>query len=406
MKTQQIPEQLIPDNDTQRLKILYQYEILDTPPETDFDTIAQLAAQIFNTTDAFVTFVDKDQVFYKAKVGSLEGERIARENDLCALCISTNDVAIFHDTHQFPELLKAPYVNIKDGIRFYAAAPIKTADGFILGAVCVASEQPRQTVSDTQIEMLKLLSKVVMEKLDTRLVNRKIVRAYDDRLHRLAHDMKNPVTSISLYAQLLGTRVMDPEKIKDMSSRIEKAAKGIEKNLDQLLTNARSENSGTSLVHEQIWIGGLLDQLRQSFELTLASKNQTLIITPAIPEVAIAADEIRIMDILSNLLGNAVKYSDPGTKIYISAEVSSENQIILEFRDQGQGLTETDQEKLFIKFARLSSTPTAREKSYGLGLSIVKMLAESHKGNVWATSEGKGKGSSFFVSFPISQTGE
>lgn len=405
MKTQQIPKQLIPDNDVQRLKKLYQYEILDTPPETDFDTIAQLAARIFDTTDAFVSFVDKEEVFYKAKVGSLETERIARENDLCALCILTNDVTIFYDTHQFPELLKDPYINIKNGIRFYAAAPIKTADGFILGTVCVTSNQPRQDVSEQQIEMLKLLSHLVMEKLDTRLVNRKIVRAYDDRLHRLAHDMKNPVTSISLYAQLLGSRVMDPEKIKDMSSRIEKAAKGIEKNLDQLLTNARSENSGTNLIHEQIWIASLLEQLRQSFELILASKNQTLIISP-IPEVAISADEIRIMDILINLLGNAAKYSDPGTEIYISAEISEENQIILEFRDQGQGLTETDQKNLFIKFARLSSKPTAREKSYGLGLSIVKMLVESHKGTVWATSEGKGKGSSFFVSFPISQTGK
>lgn len=397
---QQIPKKPIPDNEPQRLKKLYQYEILGTPSEKDFDTIAFLAAQIFETPNAFIYFVDKDEIFYKATIGNSEKIYIDLKIDLGALCVAANEVIVLYDLAQYSELLIPPHVKDKEIIRFFAAAPIKTSDGNVLGAVCVTSNKTRTKVSKHLLDMLESLAKLVMEKLDTRLVNRKIVRAYDDRLHRLAHDMKNPITSISLYAQLLTSRIMAPEKIKDMSSKIEKAAKGIENNLDQLLTNARSENSIINLVPEQIWIHNLLEQLRRSFDIILTSKHQTLRIS-SVPNVAILGDEDRIIDILTNLLDNASKYSEKGTTIYINTTVSEDDRVVIEFRDEGQGLSESDLPMLFMKFSRLSSKPTDREKSYGLGLSIVKMLVESHKGLVWATSEGKGKGSSFFISFPV-----
>lgn len=393
------PDNLIPGNDEIRLKKLYQYEILGTPSETDFDTIALMAAEIFNTKKAFVTFVDKGRVFVKASSSLIEVDHISRAYGLCSLSIMENDLTIFHDTHEFPELMKNPYIARPGGVRFYAAAQIRTADGFALGTVCVLDAEPRTVVTEQQSRMLQLLSRVVMEKLETRLVNRKIVRAYDDRLHRLAHDMKNPVTSISLYAQLLGSREISSEKVFNMAAKIEASSKGIEQKLNNLLTDARSENSNIELIYEVLMITELLTQLQQSFELSLTAKNQTLIINNEL-SVLIYADKDRILDIFDNLLSNAMKYSHVGAIITINTSLH-EDELVVEFKDDGLGLNEDDLKKLFLKFAKLSSIPTAHEKSYGLGLFIVKMLAESHKGKVWAESKGKNHGSSFFVSLPI-----
>jgi signal transduction histidine kinase len=391
-----------PDNlitDEIRLKKLYQYEILDTHSETDFDTIAVMAAEIFGTKKAFVTFVGKGYVFIKASNSRIEADHISGTYGLCSLSIREEDLTIFHDTHNFPELMKDPYIARDGGIRFYAAAQIRTADGFALGTVCVLDDEPRTTVTAHQSRMLQLLSKMVMEKLETRMISRKVVRAYDDRLHRLAHDMKNPITSISLYAQLLGNREMSSEKVFSMAAKIETSSKGIEKNLNNLLTDARNENPIIELVHEPVTITDLLLQMQQSFELSLAAKNQTLIINNNL-SVLIYANRDRILDVLNNLLSNAMKYSYEGAVITVNTSFI-EDELIVEFKDEGLGLSEDDKKKLFLKFAKLSAIPTAHEKSYGLGLFIVKMLVESHKGRVWAESEGKNLGSSFFISLPI-----
>ena len=120
--------------------------------------------------------------------------------------------------------------------------------------------------------------------------------------------------------------------------------------------------------------------------------------------VLIYADRERILDVLDNLLSNAMKYSYEGATIVINTSLA-EDELIIEFKDEGLGLSEEDMKKLFTKFAKLSAIPTAHEKSYGLGLFIVKMLVESHKGKVWAESEGKNFGSSFFISLPTYKQG-
>ncbi len=112
------------------------------------------------------------------------------------------------------------------------------------------------------------------------------------------------------------------------------------------------------------------------------------------------ADPIRLQEAFENLLSNALKYANSNTEVLIQVSTIN-NELIVEFKDQGQGLLPEDMDKLFIKFSRLSAIPTGKEHSNGLGLSIVKMLVELHQGRVWAESEGKNKGASFFIGLPI-----
>jgi signal transduction histidine kinase len=105
------------------------------------------------------------------------------------------------------------------------------------------------------------------------------------------------------------------------------------------------------------------------------------------------------MQVLDNIISNAVKYSPHRKNIFIRLKSSSEA-VRIEIQDEGPGISPDDMQKLFGKFARLSARPTGGEHSTGLGLSIVKKMVEAMNGRVWCESE-LGKGATFIVELPI-----
>ena len=334
----------------------------------------------------------------KANISAIETNKIKRQDSLCSITILNKAITVFTDTHRYPALLASPYVSDKNGIRFYAGAPIVTHEGYHIGTVCVIDEEPRSTVSEKQLNMLKMLSDLTLEKLESRLAHRINVNAYDDRMHRLVHDLKNPITSILAYSQIIASRSLPFETQSALGSKIESSSRAIEQSLNNILEEASNDNGVIDLKLEIITFEEIAKFIKSTFESALANKSQTLEIN-CDGKQTFKIDRRRIEDALTNLMSNAIKYSHVGSVIYINCYPSGAD-IIIEFKDNGVGLSEEDLSKLFIKFAKLSSIPTGNERSNGLGLSIVKMLVELHKGKVWATSEGKNKGSSFFISFP------
>jgi len=113
----------------------------------------------------------------------------------------------------------------------------------------------------------------------------------------------------------------------------------------------------------------------------------------------VMADAVQLVQVIDNLVSNAVKYSPSGKNIYVRVHVVNDC-VRAEVRDEGPGISAEDQKRLFGKFARLSARPTAGEHSTGLGLAIVRRLVESMKGTVWCESD-FGKGATFIVEFPV-----
>ncbi|WP_316765561.1 GAF domain-containing sensor histidine kinase [Pedobacter frigiditerrae] len=398
MNNSQIPNSLIPDNDAQRINKLHSYDILDTPEEDTFDKIAILAAQIFNTPIAQVTFVDEERVFFKTNISPLQATQINRKDSFCSIAILNSDVTLFENMLDVPELADNPFVLMENGVRFYAGAPLKTPEGLHLGTVCVLDVEPKE-VTAQQLEMLETLSSIAMDELELRLATRKAIRTQTDMMNRIVHDLKNPNTTISLSAELIKKKADDPKIVADFADRIKRAATSVLSSLNNLLDLSQSENASFRLNSQEIDVSQILETVKKNFELIASQKEQNIEISCNCSTV-ILADEIRLQEAFENLLSNALKYAYPNTTIFINVS-TIDNQIIVEFKDQGQGLLEEDKNKLFTKFARLSAIPTGKEHSNGLGLSIVKMLVELHHGKVWAESDGKDKGASFFIALPV-----
>jgi len=388
---------LLPENENERIAKLHAYDILDTPTENTFDKIAILAAQIFNTPIAQVTFVDQERVFFKTNISPLQATEIARKDSFCSVAILKEEVTLIENMLNVPELSTNPFVVMENGVRFYAGAPLKTSEGHQLGTLCVLDTQPR-IVTPEQLKMLETLSSIVMDELELRLASRKAIRIQNDMMNRIVHDLKNPNTSIALSAELIKRKSNDPKTVIDFANRISQSATNVLTRLNNLLDISQVESGGLELNLEEIRMLDVIHTVKRNFDLLANHKKQTILIQCKC-DTTIVADGKRMQEAFENLLSNAIKYAEKSTNIYIIIS-SQESGLTIEFKDEGQGLTELDMQKLFMKFARLSAIPTGNEHSNGLGLSIVKMLIELHKGKVWASSEGKGKGASFFVFIP------
>lgn len=380
----------------QRLEKLYEYRILDTHSEEAFDKIALLAAQIFNTTSAFISFVDQDRVFLKSNLSLLPHNVVDRRDSLCSLTILNDNVTVFNDTHTSPDLLESPYVAGQDGIRFYAGAPLKTPEGYLVGTVCVIDNVPREA-TDAQMDMLKTLSKIIVNKLESRLRYRKSIESQIDLTNIALHEIKNPLASIKLANEIL---TKDSSKVERMSGMIKASVLRIQNKLADILKQAEEDEHRLTLSIEEVDLNEMFTKILTSFELLANRKNQALLLEhdPELPKIY--ADKAKISDVMHNLVSNALKYSYAGTTVRIIAK-QEENIMRIEVQDEGQGLSQADISKLFTKFAKLSSKPTGKETSNGLGLSITKSFVELHHGTIQAKSAGKDKGTSFIVSLPL-----
>jgi len=169
----------IPKNEGQRIKVLWQYEILDTVPEEVFDDLTELAARICEAPIALITLVDEDRQWFKSKVGISVNET-SRDISFCGHAIDQADLFIVPDATLDKRFAKNPLVTSDPKIRFYAGAPLITPDGHALGTLCVIDKVPRQLRSD-QKQALRVLARHVMTQLELRRHSRELARAHADR---------------------------------------------------------------------------------------------------------------------------------------------------------------------------------------------------------------------------------
>lgn len=154
---------IIPQDEEERLENLKKYRILYTKSEPIFDQLAASAATSLNVPLAMINFVDKDNVWTKAMQDGDIGNEVERGSSLCSLAILKDCVTVFEDTLSEPMLLSNPLIAGESGFRFYAAAPIKTSEGFNIGVLCILDKVSRKFTANDQQKLERIADTIRIE---------------------------------------------------------------------------------------------------------------------------------------------------------------------------------------------------------------------------------------------------
>ncbi len=256
----------------------------------------------------------------------------------------------------------------------------------------------QQSLLEEQAQEIEITNTQLQEQ---NIALQELNREKNEFLGIAAHDLKNPLASIVLTAQLLhrkDAQITSEARLSRLVN-IEQVAARMQEIIANLLDVNAIESGGITLTLSKQTLSDVAKSVTEEYRDVAAKKRIALHFNDAeASDACIQADGGRLREVLENLVSNAVKYSFFDANVYVTIEARIDA-VRCTVTDEGPGISNDDKRKLFGKFARLSAQPTAGEHSTGLGLSIVKKLVEMMHGTIWCESE-LGKGAAFTVEFP------
>ena len=224
-----------------------------------------------------------------------------------------------------------------------------------------------------------------------------------DFISMAAHELRTPITSIKGYLSVYmqeNRPNLNADQLSLLQS-IEQAVTQLTTLVENLLSAAKIDRGVLNVSFENLDWQKFIFETVSNFQSRAKEKEITLEFIPsklAIPQVKV--DKVRIGEVLSNLISNAINYTEPGGKIKVWAQGSGSS-IVTKIADTGKGLPPEAIPQLFNKFFRVTSALEGGTKGTGLGLYIAKSIIEMHHGKIWVESGGLGKGATFSFSLPL-----
>ena len=313
---------------------------------------------------------------------------------------------------QIPDLVKVPDYPIsymkKTDFRALLAVPLLRKDRHLGGLVIrrkVAGKFTEPVVNLLQtfaaqsviaIHNARLFHEIEDKGRELQIAN----KHKSEFLANMSHELRTPLNAILGYTELIIDNIYGdvPEKIQEVLERVEKNGRHLLNLINDVLDLSKIEAGRFSLSLDDYSMQDVIQTVFTSVEALASEKKLDL--KMKVPEVLKTGkgDEQRIAQVILNLLGNAIKFTEQG-KVEVEATVSNES-FLISVSDTGPGLSETDQKNIFDEFRQADASSTRAKGGTGLGLSISKKIVEMHGGRIWVDSS-LGKGSTFSFTLPI-----
>lgn len=222
-------------------------------------------------------------------------------------------------------------------------------------------------------------------------------RRKDEFLAMLAHELRNPLAPLRNAIPLLRSGDLVPEVIETMERQVEQLVRIV----DDLLDVSRIMRGKVSLQIETVRIGDVVERAVETSRPIIDEHAHELLVSVPAEPLCVDADEIRLAQVISNLLNNAAKYTEPHGRISLTVRQESDR-LAIYVQDSGIGIESDLLPRVFDLFTQADRALDRSQGGLGIGLSLVRSLVEMHGGSVTARSEGQGKGSEFIVRLPVS----
>jgi len=233
------------------------------------------------------------------------------------------------------------------------------------------------------------------------LKQKKISEIKTDFINNMTHEFKTPIATISLAVDSIQNKsvISKPDRIMYFTDIIHEENKRMNSRVENILQMSLIDKSDFNFQFEKADLHEIIEQAAKNIELQLKQKDGELNLHLDADSSIMLLDKVHILNILTNLLDNAVKYSDKRTEISIKT-LQTDNNITICVKDNGMGISKEVQHKIFDKFFRVSKGDIHNIKGFGLGLSYVKAVILALNGSIDVKSE-LGKGSEFIINLPV-----
>lgn len=275
---------------------------------------------------------------------------------------------------------------------------LNTVASNIAGAIAAAEMHARSMeLAETRLEWEKA-------EAERRELER-VAAAKSDFLTTVSHELRTPLTSILAFADVLtrnrpGNLV---EKQERQLGIIQRSGRRLAVLIDDLLDATHIEQSKFELMPVRFDLGEMLADLTESFNPILREKDQRFKLDISGEPIEMFADQVRLIQVVSNLVTNASKYSSEGSEVKI-AVTSEDDDVVIAVEDQGIGIEQGDLEQVFGAFFRSDNEETRAQSGTGIGLYFCRLIVEYHNGDITADSE-VGQGTTVIVRIPREYSG-
>jgi PAS domain S-box-containing protein len=267
-------------------------------------------------------------------------------------------------------------------------APVRDADDSVRSFVAAVTDITERKTAEAELRR----SRAALLETD---------RRKDEFIATLSHELRNPLAPIRAAAKIIASPQVAPAQLQRAQMIIERQVTHMALLLDDLLDIARITQGKLQLKKGPVALFDVVDAAVEAARPTLNGKNQELSLSLPAEPVLLDADPLRLSQILSNLLMNAAKYSDPGSHIEVAATLDGDT-LSLSVKDDGIGIAPESINGIFEMFSQIEGVTGRSDGGLGIGLALVKGLTELHGGTVEAHSGGLGQGSEFIVCLPLS----
>ncbi len=414
-----------PFNEALRLQELLSYDILDTSPEEDFNRITRLASQIFSTPMAIISLLDEHRQWFKSAIG-LDVEETPRDLAFCAHTILTDTVMTVPDAHVDPRFQGNALVTGAPRIRFYAGAPLKGMGGFNLGTLCILDTEPRSTLTSDEEQALEDLASLVMTQLELRRIRNKanspahidgqaaqILQSAKDAAERansaksaflsmMGHELRTPLNAIMGFSDLLRTETFGPlgsKQYKEYADTIHCSGQHLLSIVASMLDYSALE-SGSLVLHEEIFDACVAVQEAASMLDTVAKQSGVeLRLNLSQHKTELFADHMQVIQMLSNVIGNAIKFTNAGGHIDVAIEAIPGSSVSIKVSDDGIGIAPDAVHTILSPFTQVDARLCRTFEGCGIGLPLTRALIELHGGTLAIQSQ-LGTGTQVSLRFP------
>lgn len=267
-----------------------------------------------------------------------------------------------------------------------SGAPIRDADGSLIGAVLVFRDISERYAMERE---LRDQAQRLME----------ADRRKDEFLSMLAHELRNPLAPLHNGVHLLLSRHLGPEEQRRIVVMLQRQLGHITRLVDDLLDVARLTRGRIALQRQPVALAQVVQQAVEASRPAIDARQHDLQVQPVAPELMVDGDPARLVQVFTNLLLNAAKFTPPKGLIELACS-HDEEQLCLSVRDNGMGMDAAQLPRVFDLFVQADQSLDRSMGGLGIGLTVVRALVEMHGGGVQARSAGPGRGSEFLVRLP------